>query len=592
MSDINKTTVITDCEVSLDCYDQIKDNLKNTTKVVLSIDNIPDKADIVRIDGMMVFNDVLYKEFSVCESAVKIKQNNNSLTIDTTAFGKWDITISMLRDDKILDSYKDELIVTSDIYNMAFIEASLPTLIYTLKMMNGSINHTEDGRLIPSIITLIRYDTYDWERLPENVYACPYIDNKKVDTWGKYYHFCHYARELYRLNPESKFIFYFTDCFMYFELPQFLWIKNPIPEKNYTVRLISDGGLSYLYFKSAYDGKDDTMAIHQKMVDYLNIVRLRARETGELKTDDEPFGKGNLAVYVYAMLDVIKDSQWWLVRKNTDDTLAIKDKLFSEKIMKDERITENNINILLSDILKSDKAKQFKSLYKFDDEIFNTVKNNKKIMMILGSTKKVEDVSPVKPYIEILRKLYKDEFVYLYKEHPAYPFELNPEKNKELEEMGLMIIDSSIAAELLIYYHPEIYLSGYFTSTFLNSGSEKTNIALFNMGKTNALQRNDISIYAKDMKIFITDLKHEQSNDYRYYIRWRMKNKNHKYYLIEYINSNRIAIYDVDDDTFKYFNKGIDFKVSRKTVYLSIAAVMIIFLFIILILIRLFLINN
>ena len=98
-------------------------------------------------------------------------------------------------------------------------------------------------------------------------------------------------------------------------------------------------------------------------------------------------------------------------------------------------------------------------------------------------------MSILKSHLKIIRideTYYGDDYVYYYKGHPNTPTGMWPEKQKQLDELEVIDVDSSIAAELILFFNSEISLSGYGTSTF-NSASDDMACGLYNTTKKSAL---------------------------------------------------------------------------------------------------------
>ena len=77
---------------------------------------------------------------------------------------------------------------------------------------------------------------------------------------------------------------------------------------------------------------------------------------------------------------------------------------------------------------------------------------------------------------------YKNDYIYYYKAHPVTPIENNPKKIENLTKFNITPIDSNIPLEIIFYFNPNISLSGYYTSSFIDI--EKENLkALFKQSK-------------------------------------------------------------------------------------------------------------
>lgn len=121
----------------------------------------------------------------------------------------------------------------------------------------------------------------------------------------------------------------------------------------------------------------------------------------------------------------------------------------------------------------------------------------KDVMLILGTRTSGEAL--FSDYVNFMKSYYGDSYAYYYKGHPTTPTGLDPEKQNLLESLGLTDVESSIAAELVLFFYPDIYLSGYPSSTFISVQNTDMACTLFNITKSSA----NIS-YASFMDIFIS----------------------------------------------------------------------------------------
>lgn len=90
---------------------------------------------------------------------------------------------------------------------------------------------------------------------------------------------------------------------------------------------------------------------------------------------------------------------------------------------------------------------------------------------------------------------YGDEYAYYYKGHPNTPTGLWPSKQEQLSSLGITDIDSSVAAELILFFNPEVALSGYGSSTY-NSATGDAGCGVFNMTKAAALSSSSTVDYS------------------------------------------------------------------------------------------------
>lgn len=432
-----------------------------------------------------------------------------SLKLEVPFYGKYSVKAEFKKAGVVKRVSTTTAAVISDSYNIVAMNATTPVLITSLKAWD--ISKDADGKAIPTIVSLSRAKQYNWDALPENLYTNPYLTETENISAGwravKLKAMAAYVADLYELNPDSKFTFYVNDYNLKISLPQ-LYYENMLPKENCSVRIVTDGSASYNIFTSVYGGTN-AQATHDALVEDFKTVRQKIYD-GET-VDYEKLKYGDMCNYAYAILDVERDAQWWVVRKSTD-TFNIPDETFRAKVIADGRVTSNYINNLLASVQSNGHEEAFKALYNFDDTAFQATRaKGKKIMMILGTSKAGETTAPVADYARFVVQYYGDDFEYYYKGHPGWISESDPMRVKELDSLGLQILDSSIAAELFIFYNPDIYISGYQSSTFQNAKVTDESVnnehfaGLFNTTKEEGHQ-GGVAVYGPNMDFFLSDL--------------------------------------------------------------------------------------
>ena len=114
-------------------------------------------------------------------------------------------------------------------------------------------------------------------------------------------------------------------------------------------------------------------------------------------------------------------------------------------------------------------------------------------MVLLGTYVNLEQ--SFEDYAKLTMTYYGDEYAYYYKGHPNTPTGLWPSKQEQLSSLGITDIDSSVAAELILFFNPEVALSGYGSSTY-NSATGDAGCGVFNMTKAAALSSSSTVDYS------------------------------------------------------------------------------------------------
>ena len=129
--------------------------------------------------------------------------------------------------------------------------------------------------------------------------------------------------------------------------------------------------------------------------------------------------------------------------------------------------TVKGVADMLADLIDLDQEKSLKELYRFDQDMFTDSREaGKPVMLFLGTH--VPSEQHFTDYASLMMDYYGDSFQYYYKGHPGTPTALYPDKQKQLQTLGMADIDSSIPAELILFFFPDIYLCGYDSSTYLS----------------------------------------------------------------------------------------------------------------------------
>ncbi len=425
-------------------------------------------------------------------------------------YGKHSVTVKATNSKGQTCEKTLEATLSNSEYIIAPISGSMPQLYFTLNMKQI----TNDGA-IPAFVWLARPDSWNWDNLPENVYPMPNVDISQVLTHNNYDKMVEttnaYIQELFAVNKDAKFHLYINDFNSYLYLK--LLTANGIPEENYYVTLLSDGGASYTAFNTAFDSTDpnfDADAKYDEMVENLTALYAEVKENGDYNwADTFTVDTATFRQYAYVAAREKDNVEWWILRPRAG-VLRSPDEDFINRVLNDDKtegiIEERNFAAPLKDMTDEEKT-QLKALYNFNNEMFEAAEESgKKAMMILGSWATEENEPDFEAYVRFIKAFYGDEFVYYYKGHPNTPTRNYPKKQQQLESLGLIDVESSINAELILFFYPDIYMCGYNSSTFLSVQSPEMACAMFNMRK------NDCTEEYKDLiGVYVSPLTGEDS---------------------------------------------------------------------------------
>ena len=444
---------------------------------------------------------------------------------------------------KVVHKENQEVTLSADEYIIAPISGSMPQLYFTLYMKEITNNYT-----IPAFVWLARPDSWNWDNLPENVYPMPTAEMSEILKHNNYNkmveHADAYIEELYSINKNSKFNLYINDynAYLYLEL----LIANGIPEENYYLTLLSDGGASYSDFNEAFNSADpnfDADAKYDQMAANLQTLIQQVSKAKKYNPKKTVVDSNTFRQYSYVAAREKDNVEWWILRPR-EGVLCSPDKDFITRVLNDDKkegvIEERNFANPLKGLSAEDEA-ALKSLYNFNNEIFEAADTQgKKAMMILGSWADAKSEPDFEAYVRFVKLNYGDEFVYYYKGHPNTPTSLYPDKQAQLEKLDLIDVESSINAELILFFYPNIYMCGYNSSTFMSVEKPEMATAMFNMKKAECTgeYKDLIGIYLSKIDVASSEYKSLCTN------------AKHSYFLMEYNDgSNNIGIYDDTDGT-------------------------------------------
>ncbi len=522
---------------------------KKLEKIEFSVTQVEKKQQVEIAWGKTSYTaiDITVKHGDQIVTTQTVEAQSVQKALVDVYYGKHQVILEGKKDDKKVAEGTKEVALSTDEYIIAPISGSMPQLYFTLNMKEITKDYT-----IPSFVWLARPDSWNWDNLPENVYAMPNVNKSEVLKHNNYDKMVSYTdayiEELYSINPNAKFYLYINDFNSYLYLK--LLAGNGIPEENYYVTLLSDGGASYNEFNIAFDSEDNNFDADAKYADMATKLTTLYTEVRNAK-DYNPGGNFTVDTstfnqYAYVCAKEKDNVEWWILRPR-EGVLCSPDKDFITIVLTTDKvegvIEERNFANPLKEMTDEEKS-SLKSLYNFNNEIFEVAdKQNKKAMMILGSWANPENEPDFESYTRFTKLYYGDEFVYYYKGHPNTPTSNYPDKQKQLTDLDLIDVESSINAELILFFYPDIYMCGYNSSTFMSVEKPEMACAMFNMKKDacTAEYKNLIGIYLSKI-----DAESEYAS--------LCTEKEHTYFLAEYNDgSNTIGIYDDNAGTIKNY---------------------------------------
>lgn len=457
--------------------------------------------------------------------------------------------------------------LSADEYNIAPITATMPVTLFTL-----SLDEITNKGAIPTFVWFKRSGAWDWTKLPQNVYEVPVATAEQFlnsDQNIMYSSTSKWVKELYEINKNSKFNFYYNDYYAYGWMQA--TIANGIPAENYKVTLLSDGTASFNYFNKHLNNANYASNYEAMKTNYLKLKNeIASKKKYTESSKGFTIDANTLREYAFVMAKEEPNVEWWLTRANgtlgtyvvdsaTNKTVysefvqptegsAIQVKDLKTLLVRiDPRVntsnagkTDEEIEAMVAD--RWFKKADLKSLYKFSDTMFEKAEEeHKQVMVILGTWTETEQADYFDNYVKAIKAYYGDNYVYYYKGHPKNPTDTVEGKRAHLESLGLIDIDSTIPAELIFFFNPEAFGSGYQSSTFLSVSAEKT-CAIIKVRKDAFSQsyKDNVEVFMSTNTLNADKTGFEASTTC---------------VLIEYNDTTRcdIAIYDTIANTIKYY---------------------------------------
>ena len=485
--------------VDVECYFEALDQrATNDGKIIVSYD----------------ISDTVAKDFDHFEVRVFHDDTNNRLLCTTqidvtkrtayvsTSYGKLKLQlVGVKADGSEVVVGNENTAVWADEYNFASLNGTFPVVYFTLELFsmkgesrdsfmaaNAAGKNIQFLKNVPTFVSLERTAAYDWQKLPENVYTLPnttYEHAIQGDFHGTNNLMAAYIKELYEINSDSMFNFYCVDN--YPELIVKFFTAQGIDDSHFNATMISDGTASVAAFKDLYEPADSETT-YESMVQAWETIKDKAAKGEKDYLDNVLNGTADgfsvLWKYAITMANEEDNIQWWCSRDNftkSTESQYMKDMLAS---LKGTKIQYFGINDMLSNLSAADQA-HLKELFHFDGEMFSAAnESGKKALVLIGTS--TSDEANLENYIKLVNALYGDEYVIYYKGHPGYPTGLYAEKTEMFATHGVIDIDASIAAELILFYCPDIYLAGWPSTTYKSALPDKL-LALFDQTKETGL---------------------------------------------------------------------------------------------------------
>lgn len=464
----------------------------NSTKVTVSVADLSSLAGTwasdLALTAQLKYGTKTMRTITLTKKLSSIGAEG-TFTWDLKDYGKWTITGTFRKGKSTVKSLASvKFGVTASDYVIAPLTGTMPVTMLTTSLW-GTTSVRGADHSTPVIAQFSRAGQWDWSKLPDGVYELPYLSQKDATkrVSGDYLN-AHlqpmkdYINDLRALNPDSVFHLYVND--VHARMVHSLLYASKLPEANYTITLLSDGGFSYQKFSSTYASATPS-ATQTALATAWQQAKDYAYRTGKVSPT---MTLSAAQAGIWAAVKSEPSARWWLTRPSLL-TSPGDGNAFAATVIADPQVVTVSINNQLNAIKAAGDASlaEFKALYKFNDAYFAaSTASGKKVMMFLGTRLANELSFP--DYAAFTMKYYGSKsYDYYYKGHPATPTPFYPDKIAQLKMLKIQDIDSSVPAELILFFNPTIYMSGYPSTTYLSVSDPEMAKGLFGLTKAQGL---------------------------------------------------------------------------------------------------------
>ena len=376
---------------------------------------------------------------------------------------------------------------------IAAFHASLPVLIFSFDFFNIRKNFN-----YPIYVSLERYEAWEWNKLPERIFIFDILDenNFNINFDAILNKLKKWIEQMFKVNNKVKINLFITDVHN-FIIPLCIYSNN-IPSDNYNVYLLSDGTGSYSTFNEKFDNNETYINTYNQMKnkykEFKNYVWNRKRYDKNSNAFKN-IRSWELFSYSYIIVKEEKNVFWWLTK--IKGAFAPNNPALLEELLNNTNIALKDLNILFKS-LNNEHKEQLKNLFNFNSNFFEEAyRLNRSVMLIAGTNDNTE--YNLYDYCLTIESFYKNDYIYYYKAHPGTPIENNQKKIDNLKKINVTPIDSNIPLEVIMFFNPNVFCSGYYTSSFIEIDKENLK-ALFGQYKKEDEYFNKFDFFCQYIK--------------------------------------------------------------------------------------------
>lgn len=447
----------------------------NSTKATVTVGKLAalKGAGISRIELSATMS---YKGKAMVSKTKRIKlaslsAKRNTATVKLPEFGSYKVRVQYYRAGATAPAKTlvlPKVGIAAEEYNIALLNGTYAPLVFTMMMFDDNAITQRNGHTVPTYVALSRHAAYNWSALPAGVKRSPLAEGPKAGNYAvKRQAMAAYVKSLRQANKNSRFNVYVTDNGMTALMD--VMYTSGVDDDRMSVKLLSDGTASASYFNEMYNNPATSPnRVNAKIAAEYRQVQDRFLRGEQVSIQELEYAlkTGNVSTamprYTYAALCTHDNYSWYMGYMGSFASTSAEFLAEAKASMLSYSVAGN-----LERIKALGNSEAFKAAFHLSDQLFaGAQEQGKKIMVLMGTRVNLE--TNFEPFARFVMKHYGDEFAYYYKGHPGTNTKNYPEKQEQLKRLGITDIDSSIAAELIIFYNPEIFISGLSNST-LNS---------------------------------------------------------------------------------------------------------------------------
>ena len=490
-----------------------KERNERIIALTLSQEERKSRPDRIRITGRMT---CLGRDYPVLEEEYPLAEKSpvdggEEILFSVPYFGTVRITATLYRGEETLARREEKIHVAADEYFIAPLIATMPVLIFALKYFSDLPRTGEGGSPIPTILTSSRCQDLTREELPEHMYLNPYLGAEDWPPQGgdllkeQLPKLRQYLRELRRGNPDARFTFFFNDSHLEWLIPKLYW---SIPKKKRRLRLITDGGRTWFFFRKFFDSPCKPNKVLRRQSEILAITHILSPAhffpfIRRYPTWQISYFIGHLIQYVEAPAWPLTlrepDAKWWVMSR---ERFQANDLRFLKKFQESEGVEEIDIPELYRKAEEKGNLPELFCLLRYDDRLIREIEEEGKVPVLAQGGNKVNHENFPK-YLRKLREQLGEEYDLLVKSHPGATEEARTLIEDAETDGTFKMLYSEAPAELFLLRHPKMLLAGYPSTTFSTSVCPDRHLALFDMSREEAMNDPLTRGYAPTVRWFI-----------------------------------------------------------------------------------------